>query len=147
MTNKKADTDILKDIHEMFEMVQLEAMNLKFEYIPQGAKYDDLRRKREQIIIEFKAAQYRKWLLKKIEKYRHSHEYLTFCLGTMYTIEKPCEFLKGMEALKRNADSMTLKDRSLCYQRAERDSLESTCNLVTKRKFDPFKYTPKSALF
>lgn len=120
MTNPNvlAEGQILKDIEGMFAIVELEASLIQNEYIPNGKAHEAKRKERDDRITAFKAAEYRKWILKKAPAYQQNHPELFFNLGRIYALPDEST-VKVMHGLKHSMSNVSVADRAKYVQQAD----------------------------
>lgn len=132
LVNKAADSAIIRDIEDVFQMVELEATLLKLEYVPKANK--DKLQKRNQELIKFKADKYREWLYKLAPKYAETHPYLHFQFARIVTLNDE-SVVQVMTRLRTDFLKVSVADRAQYTVEAKTLSSEYMGALISKKQF------------
>jgi hypothetical protein len=132
LINKTADTQIIRDIEDMFQMVELEASLFKVEYVPKSKKNETKLKEIRAKVIEFKAEKYREWIYRKAPKYADDHPYLHFQFARIVTL-KDESVVQVMTRLRRDFDKVSLAARASYAIEAQETVRDYKASMIAKK--------------
>lgn len=130
--NKGADTKIIRDIEDMFQMVELEASLVKVEYIPKSKKNAAKLKEIEGMLIEFKAQKYREWIKRVAPNYAEEHPYLHFQFARIMTLPD-ASVVQVMTRLRHDFNKVSVADRMRYAAEAQQLVNDIKVTFVTKK--------------
>lgn len=130
--NKGADTKIIRDIEDMFQMVELEVSLVKVEYIPKSKKNAAKLKEIEDMLIEFKARKYREWIKRVAPNYAEDHPYLHFQFARITTLPD-ASVVQVMTRLRHDFNKVSVADRMRYATEAQQLLGDVKVNMFTKR--------------
>ena len=130
--NKGADTKIIRDIEDMFQMVELEASLVKVEYIPKSKKNAAKLKEIEDMLIEFKAQKYRERIKRVAPNYAEDHPYLHFQFARIMTLPD-ASVVQVMTRLRHDFNKVSVADRIRYAAEAQQLVNDVKVTFVTKK--------------
>lgn len=130
--NKGADSQVIRDIENMFQMVELETSLVKLEYIPKGKNNSAKLKDREMMITAFKAGKYREWIHLFAPRYAEEHPYLHFQFARIVTLADE-SLIQVMTRLRNDFNKVTLADRAEYAAEAQTIQAVYKTGVLTKR--------------
>jgi hypothetical protein len=128
------DTQVLRDIEEIYQMVELEASLAPREFIPKGAKHKAKWDEQEARIVKLKAELYRDWLRKKGPGYATKHQYLFIQFLKIQTLPDAA-VVAVMTKIRKGLLDISLAERAEYARIAKEEQAERWALKVSKKQF------------
>lgn len=132
IVNKSADSQVIRDIENMFQMVELEASLVKLDYVPKGKNHEHTRKQQEKELTKFRAEKYREWIYRVAPMYADTHSYLHFQFARIVTLSDE-SVVQVMTRLRKDFNKVSLAERAAYAVEAQEIVSIFKCQSIAKK--------------